>query len=206
MQMRDYIPFARRWVPIAFVLAVICGAGAYGISKWALQPAYTATSTMQVSATGLNVEPIYAVTLAQTYAAVAEQKPIVNTGLRAATGKTDAAAQKRILADQSPSTSCQTDGATALFSCSITANSAPFAAKAADAVARAFIRKEGVWQPSFSTGFQINVVAPASPPSSPSSPHPTLNGLVAVFLVFLLTLTFGLVSTKPIMVSPTAKG
>ena len=205
MQIHDYMPFARRWVPIALVLAIICGAGAYAISKWVLQPVYTATATLQVGG-GMNVDPLYAVSLAQTYAAVAEQHPIVNTGLRAATGANHPAAQKRILADQSPSTSCQTNGATALFGCSVTAKSASFAAKAANAVARDFIRQEGVWQPSILTGFQVNLVTPASTPSGPSSPHPTLNGLVAFFLVFLLTMTVGLLSTRPTSVSATPKG
>jgi capsular polysaccharide biosynthesis protein len=192
MQIHDYIPFARQWVPIALVLALICGGSAYAISKYVLKPVYTATATMQVharvSSSNYFIDPTYNATLAETYAAVAEQGPIVRAGLRNATGASDPATQNRIIAEQSPSASCQSNGVTALFSCSVTANSPAFAATATNKVTEAFINQEKVWTGSSYT----TVVTPASAPTAPSSPHPTLNGLVAFFLVFLLALGFGL--------------
>lgn len=196
MQIYDYIRFARRWVPVALVLAVICGGLAYGISKYVMKPLYTGTATMQVDAGGPSptvVDPTYSATLAQTYAAVAEQRPILRAGFRNATGQIDPAIQNRIIAKQSPSASCQTNGVTALFSCSVTANSASFAAKGANEVARAFIHQESVWRQNRKA--TVILVTKALTPSGPSSPHPTLNALVAFLLVFLLALGFGLVRT-----------
>jgi capsular polysaccharide biosynthesis protein len=204
MQIHEYIPFARRWVPIALVLAIVCAGAAYAISKYVVQPVYTATTTMQVDAGGalttVPTDPIFSSSLAQTDAAVAEQRPIVQAAFRDAAGTGDPAARKRFLRRQSPSASCQANGVTALFSCSVTANTPTFAATAANRVAAAFIHQEKVWQQNpYAT---VLIVTPASAPTGPSSPHPTLNALVAFFLVFLLVLGFGLAYTGSTRLSP----
>ena len=189
----------RGWILIALAAGVICGAVAFVISAFVVPPAYTATATLQVQP-GINAsnyapqDPRYANELSQTWAAIGQMKSLTRPAYDSATGTTDSAGQHRIISSQSPSTTCQATTITQLFSCSVTASSADFAAHAVNALSQAIVQKQQTWSPE--QIWTINIVNPASPPSSPSSPHSTLNALVAFALVALVVLGFGWIESR----------
>lgn len=201
MQVTDHVALLRRWVPSALVVAIVCAGLAFVVSKYLVQQKYTATTTMLVQPSrtlATTPDALQGVVLAQTWAAIAEQHPIVQmayqTAIQKEVGLEPPATDASKIANQSPSATCQSDGVTSLFTCSVTANSPRFAAEAANAVAHAFVHQE-MASPE-NTYWEAQVVNPAQVPTAPSSPHTTLNATVAFVLVFLLVLGFGLIDFR----------
>lgn len=184
-----------RWVLASLLAAVVCAGLTYVITKAAVQSVYTATTTMQIQSTApvatTAADPDWAVIQAQTYAAAAEQPSLDQFAYQIAA---QSAVPGPVVSAASPSTSCQATPLVALFSCSVSAHSASFAARAAGDLARTFISREKFWTPGHY--WSIVVVNPAKVPTSPSSPHPTLNAAVVLFLVFVLVFGYGLLEPR----------
>lgn len=195
MDTRNLHPTLRKWLPRALAAAVVCGVIAYVVSRYVLPQVYTATVTLEIipaiNQSAIVTPPTDAVTQAQLWAAVAEQRPIATKGYGLASKAGSSTAQSKAVSRQSPGTTCQANGVTALFSCSVSAKSGGFAADAANAIARVFIQHELQVSPGGYWGTQV--VSPAVAPSGPSSPHGTLNALIAFVLVFLAVLGYGFV-------------
>lgn len=146
MRLPEAICFTRRWIPIALLASILAAALSYGVSTIALEKAYTATVTMEVGlglgASASPVDPTYNALSAQTDAVVAQQKPIVGRAVVLANRRLGSVESQTEVDSAAASASCSATGLTALFSCSITSRSAPFAALAANQIARVFKRRE----------------------------------------------------------------
>lgn len=142
----DIIRIAKHWLAPALVLAIIAAAAAYLLTEHAIQPSYTATVNMQVElGPGIQstvVDPTYLAQFAETEAQLAGQYPIVNQSFTAA--ETSANMQFTLGEAKAikKSVTCVANSLTSLFSCSVTAHSALFAATMANTLANAFTKSE----------------------------------------------------------------
>jgi capsular polysaccharide biosynthesis protein len=177
-----------KWCGVTAVVAVLCGGVAYGASRALIQPTYTATVSLAVQP-GISIndsptDPAYSVTLAQTYAAVAQLRPMTQAAYAKATGDSSATQQDAAITHESPSTACNASALTALFYCSVSANSALYAATATNDLAIRFIGIQRGWTQH--RYWNVTVASPARVPTSPASPHSKLNALVAFMLALLI--------------------
>ncbi|MGH2447945.1 MAG: polysaccharide biosynthesis tyrosine autokinase [Chloroflexota bacterium] len=152
MRLNDYFRIAKRWLPIALVLALLAGAGSYVYTKYEIRPLYTATSVMQVQigqpSQANPVDPQYDSAGALTDATVAAQPPNIKAALAMVKGAlhpTLSAGEKKVLTQNLV---CQSSGTTSLFSCSATSHDPVLAAAMVNAVARVFIKGQQSWDQS----------------------------------------------------------
>lgn len=146
MQLRDYLRFARRWLPGLALFAIICSVGTYVLTKYAIHPSYTATTTMQVQmappTTGVS-DSANDTLFAETEAAVAGQHPVVN----AAAQLVDRQDGYRIKPGM-VSVTCAAAQLTALFSCSATSHDPRLAQDMANALGQVFMSQQQRWNQS----------------------------------------------------------
>ncbi len=144
MQLDDYLRIARRWLPVALVLALLAGAGSYAFTKRFIRPVYSAQSIMQVdlgmaNSTSSLVDPQYNTLGAVTDASIASEPPSVNRAISRAARNLHIKLSPSEFRSIASSASCQTQGSTALFSCAASSYSPQLAAAVANSLAAVFI-------------------------------------------------------------------
>jgi capsular exopolysaccharide synthesis family protein len=147
VQLHDYIRIARRWLPIALVLAVAAGVSSYALTKYAIRPLYTSTVTMEVElgvvGQPTSIDPTTNALFAQTEAQVASQGPNVRQAIGLAETETHVRPAPAVQNVQ-----CQPSASTAIFSCSAASRDPVFAAAVANALATVFLQSEQAWEQS----------------------------------------------------------
>jgi capsular exopolysaccharide synthesis family protein len=147
VQLHDYIRIARRWLPIALVLAVAAGVSSYALTKFTVRPLYSSTVTMEVELGGAgqptSIDPTTNAAFAQTEAQVASQGPNVSQAIGLAETVTHVRPAPAVQSVQ-----CQASASTAIFSCSAASRDPVFAAAVANALATVFLQSEQAWEQS----------------------------------------------------------
>lgn len=147
MHLRDYVRFARRWVPPALVLAILFGGLTYALTARLIHKQYVSSVMMEVelgTPTNGTIDPNSAAAYATTESTVANQPNMV----RQAKAQAALTVPPADSAQGVDNVTCAPMGNTTLFSCSVTSRSPVFAAAVANDLARVFIATENAWQES----------------------------------------------------------
>ena len=173
---------------MAVGIGIVCAIIAFLVSAFVIPASYTATVTMQVQPgvvpDKLPSDPTYSVTLAQTYAAIAQEHSTTSQAYALAGANPN----------NLPSTTCQASPLTALFSCSVTASSKLLSAHAANQLAATFIKTQSGWLQHQYWG--VSVTNPAQIPTGASSPHATLDAVAVLVIVAVVCFGFGWLETR----------
>ncbi|PZS02447.1 MAG: hypothetical protein DLM70_10335 [Chloroflexi bacterium] len=145
MELRDLIRVAKRWVPIALIVALTLAIASYAFTKFTVKKVYTATVTMEVQAgvTGQSVpDPTISNLIVPTEAQVAAQGPTVDQAMRRVQSTPGIAITPGEIAAIKASIQCKPNPDTSLFSCSASAHQAEVAALVANQLATVFTQGE----------------------------------------------------------------
>jgi len=151
VQIREILNFAKHWLPIALVLAILTGAAGYLYTKQFVAKEYESTVTLEVQSgiglagAGTALDPNSAQQLAQTEAAVAEQYTTVNPAYALVRQQHPG---DFALGQRATSITCSPALLTTLFSCTVTARNPQLAADMANAMATVFIQLEHAFESS----------------------------------------------------------